>query len=47
MRELFFSPKKNRFPSEKKMTIAKGTITHPVSACVFRIALQFFINYLD
>jgi len=25
----------------------KGAFTHPVSECIFRIALQFFITYLD
>jgi len=30
-----------------KAEFAKGAFTHPVSACIFRIALQFFITYLD
>jgi len=31
------------------MIVAAGKVafTHPVSACVFRIALKFFITYLD
>jgi hypothetical protein len=29
------------------VVLSKAEFTHPVSACVYRIAVQFFITYLD
>jgi len=31
----------------RKKSETKGAFTHPVSACLYRFALQYFITYHD
>ncbi len=38
------SVQKNSYTNDKVFT--KAEFTHPVYACVYRIALQFFITYI-
>jgi len=38
---------KNKIKYTYIQIVLKGAFTHPVSACVFRITLQFFITYIS